>query len=294
MDVNQETDDQMQQLWDAELAGDTTPPAESIQPVVEQQLENQETAEVPEATQAPEDPFAGLPEAVKARLAQIDQVVAANEQLAQDLRTAAGRVSYLQREFDLAKRAQQQTGGQAPSNAQIAAAGNNSEKWDRLKKEFPDWADGLQELVAMSLSQTQAQPSIDPQAIAQLVNARVGEVQASMAQQIEMAKIETKHENWVEEINTPEFAAWMKLQPPEVQKLAESDRARDAIRMLDLYQTTKTGKKADAIKQERGARLAVAATQKGNSAPAPKSIEDMSEAELWEYEARQLEKRSRA
>lgn len=293
MQVNQPTDDQLQDLWNAEAAEQSPAPVEqedNIQAVDEQQTQQvlEQTSQAPEVKPADEDPLAGLPEAVKAKLAKIEEIVAANQQLSQDLKTATGRVSALQREFDLAKKAQQQAGGDAPSTAQIAAAGKNSEKWEKLKKEFPDWADGLQELVSMSVQGVQS--GVNPQELQRRFDAQLAQTRQELVTQFEVAKIEAKYEDWTDQVKTPEFANWMRMQPPEIQSLAQSDKARDAVRMLDLYNTAKA-QPASQIKQERGARLAVAATQKGTGAPPPsKRVEDMTPAELWAYEARRLEK----
>lgn len=291
MQVNQPTEDQLQDLWNAEAAEQS--PAQDEQednsPVIDQQQTQQvpeQTSEAPEVQLAEEDPLAGLPEAVKAKLAKIEEIVAANQQLSQDLKTATGRVSALQREFDLAKKAQQQAGGDAPSTAQIAAAGKNSEKWEKLKQEFPDWADGLQELVSMSMQGVQS--GINPDELKQQFAADLASARQEMAVELEKAKIEAKYEDWTEQVSTEEFASWMRMQPAEIQALANSEKARDAVRMLDLYNQAKA-QPAASIKQERGARLAVAATQKGTGSPPPKRVEDLTAEELWNLEARRLE-----
>lgn len=289
MQVNQPTEDQLQDLWNDEAAEQSPAPIvqeDKAPEVDQQQTAPEQTSQVPEI-KAEEDPFAGLPDAVKARLAKIEEIAAANQQLSQDLKTATGRVSALQREFDLAKKTQTQT-GDAPSNTQIAAAGKNSEKWEKLKQEFPDWADGLQELVSMSMQG--AQPGVNPEELRQQFLAELAQTKQDLTTQFEMAKIEEKYEDWTDQVRTNEFRNWMQMQPPEIQSLAQSEKARDALRMLDLYNQAKAQPTAS-IKQEREARLAVAATQKGTGAPPPsKRVEDMSAAELWAYEARRLEK----
>jgi hypothetical protein len=110
-----------------------------------------------------------------------------------------------------------------------------------------------------------------------------------MAREIEKARIEGKHDDWETTVNTPEFANWFSVQTPETRALAGSPAAKDAIRMLDMFQSAKA-KPASEIKQERGARLAAAAvTRPGQVAP-PKTLDDLSPEELWNYEATKREK----
>jgi len=103
------------------------------------------------------------------------------------------------------------------------------------------------------------------------------------------ARIEGKYENWREEVNTPAFAQWYSAQSPETRALADSPEARDAIKMLDQFHSSRTRSATD-IKQERGARLAAAATTRPGVTPPPKTLADMSPAELWNYEAKKRAK----
>jgi hypothetical protein len=106
---------------------------------------------------------------------------------------------------------------------------------------------------------------------------------------IEEARIDGKYENWKDTVNTLEFTQWFTVQAPEVRALADSSAARDALRMLDLFHETKKRSASD-IKQERGARLAAAATTRPGQTPPPKTLDDMSPEELWNYEAAKREK----
>jgi hypothetical protein len=49
-------------------------------------------------------------------------------------------------------------------------------------------------------------------------------------------------------------------------------------------------KPAGNIKQERGARLAAAATTRPGTTPPPRTLDDLSPEELWNYEAKKREK----
>jgi hypothetical protein len=196
----------------------------------------------------------------------------------------------MQREFQQARVAQQQVAPQeAPSQGQIANAAKNPETWEQLKEDFPEWAGAMEEYVASKLGSVQSQQGLDPQQVAAFVQQQVDQTKAEMRQAIEEARVDGKYENWKDTVNTLEFTQWFTVQSPEIRSLANSDSARDAIRMLDLFHETKKRSASD-IKQERGQRLAAAATTRPGQTPPPKTLDDMSPEELWNYEAAKREK----
>lgn len=295
--------EQMQDLWNEEAtkldAGEepavereaAAPSAEEAAPQggETEELETQEaSADTEEPATA--DPLAELPEEVKAALGKISQLEEANAQLLQHVKTAEGRVAAMQREFALAKTAQQSVAPQeAPTQGQMSAAAKNPEKWEQLKQDFPEWADAMEEYVAAKLGGVQPNAGIDPEKVAAYVQQQVAQTKTEMARTIQEARIEGKYEDWKDTVNSTDFVQWFTVQSPEVQALANSPTARDAIRMLDLFHDAKKRSASD-IKQERGARLAAAATVRSGQTPPPKTLDDMSPAELWQYEAAQREK----
>lgn len=302
MDPDQLSPEEAQKVWNEEAArleaGEQLPAFEAQgtapEDLPQEQLEDNQQAQAAEQPQKPEqgeDPLAGLPEAVRAKLAQIDQLAQANAQLLHHVRTAEGRVAAMQREFQQAKAAQQSVAPQqAPSQGQIANAAKNPEKWEQLKQDFPEWAGAMEEYVAAKLGAVQpGAPGLTPEQVQQLVEQRVNATKAEMEAAIEEARIEGKYDDWKTTVNTPEFAQWFALQAPEVRLLAESSKARDAIRMLDMFHEAKRVS-AKEIKQERGARLAAAATVRPGQTPPPRSMDDMSPEELWNYEAAKRDK----
>lgn len=285
---NDAMQDELQELWDQEAAkldaSDETLADEMYAAAPDEPpLEEEPQAE----SQQEEDPFGTLPDAVRAKLAQIDQLAESNAQLLQHVKSAEGRVAAMQRELQVAKVAQQSVSPQeAPTQRQINAASNNPEKWEELRSDFPEWSDAIEEFVTAKLGSAQA---IDPRAIEDYVGQQVAQTKAEMSRAIEEARIEGKYEDWRETVNTTEFAQWFTVQSADVQALAESAAARDAIRMLDLYHQTKSRSASD-IKQEREARLAAAATTRPGQTRPPKTVDDMSTEELWNYEARRRER----
>ena len=294
MEENQLSPEEAQQLWDEEAAkldADDQSANQSMATAPEDSLlEDEPIAEEAAPDVEPEDPLAGLSDVVRAKLAQIDELATANAQLLHHVKTAEGRVAAMQREFQQARVAQQQVAPQeAPSQGQIVNAAKNPEKWEQLKEDFPEWAGAMEEYVASKLGSVQSQQGLDPQQVAAFVQQQVDQTKVEMRQAIEEARVDGKYENWKDTVNTLEFTQWFTVQSPETRALANSDSARDAIRMLDLFHETKKRSASD-IKQERGQRLAAAATTRPGQTPPPKTLDDMSPEELWNYEAAKREK----
>jgi hypothetical protein len=292
VEENQLSSEEAQNLWDEEaskLGADSDMSATeqfADAPETPQELEPQQAQLEPEQ---PEDPLAGLSPAVRAKLAQIDELAQANAQLLHHVKTTEGRVAAMQREAQQARQAATQVAPQdAPSQVAIVSAAKNPEKWEQLKQDFPEWAGAMEEYVASKLGAPQQQ-GLSPEAVAQFVQQEVANTKAEMGRLMEEARIEGKYENWRETINTTEFAQWFSVQSPDTRALADSAAARDAIKMLDLFSAAQSRSAGD-IKQERGARLAAAATTRTGQTPPPKTLGDMSPAELWNYEAKKRER----
>ena len=289
MEENQLSSEEVQNLWDEEASklgadGDTSA-SDSLAaaPETPQDLDL-EQAQI--ETEQPEDPLAGLSLTVRAKLAQIDDLAQANAQLLHHVKTTEGRVAAMQREAQQARQAAMQ---EAPTQTAIASAAKNPEKWEQLKQDFPEWAGAMEEYVASKIGMPSQQQSLSPEAVAQFVQQEVANTKAEMGRLMEEARIEGKYENWRDTINTTEFAQWFTVQTPETRALADSPAAKDAIKMLDLFSAAQTRSAGD-IKQERGARLAAAATTRTGQTPPPKTLGDMSPAELWNYEAKKRER----
>ena len=281
--------EEAQKLWNEEAnkldAGDQTPAFESQASAPE--TPPQETIEPDAAsTQAQAaDPLAGLPEEVKLALSKITQLEQANAQLLHHVKTAEGRVAAIQREFQQGRQAATSVDA-APSQGQMAAAAKNPEKWEQLKQDFPEWAGAMEEYVGSKLSGMQS--GVQATQVVDYVQQQLAAERASMKTAIEEARVEGRYEDWRDTVNTPEFAQWFAIQSNEVKALADSSAARDAIKMLDMFHNLKA-KPATEIKQERGARLAAAATTRPGQTPPPKTLDDMSPEELWNYEAKKRE-----
>ena len=288
------SDEETQKLWNeeaAKLEASEPSPAFETQGVAPVDPPQDPQPQDPAPVKGQEaDPLAGLPEPVRQALTRITELETANSQLLHHVKTAEGRVAAMQREFQQARQAQQSVAPQdAPSQGDIAAAAKNPEKWEQLKQDFPEWAGAMEEYVTSKIGVPSQQQSLSPEAVAQFVQQEVANTKAEMGRLMEEARIEGKYENWRETINTTEFAQWFTVQNPQTRALADSPIAKDAIKMLDLFSTAQTRSAGD-IKQERGARLAAAATTRTGQTPPPKTLGDMSPAEMWNYEAKKRER----
>jgi hypothetical protein len=253
-----------------------TPPA-----TPEVKPEEPKTEPVEEPTQV--DPYEGLPVAAREKLQNFDQLVLQNQQLAQQLKEFAGRVSSLQSEF--AKSRQATPAGQGPNQTQIAAAAKDPEKWEALKKDFPEWGEGIEAFVSSRLGQLAGQ-GMTAEQVEQVIAQRTSDAVAQTRGEMQELMVDLRHEGWRDLVKTPDFAQWHAAQKPEVQALANSDKAANAIRMLDLFKKDKA-KPAANVRQERQSRLEAAVTTKSGAPAAVKTFEDMSPQEQWDYLARQ-------
>ena len=292
VEIDNLSQEEAQNLWNEEAkkldAGDESPAFQSqaAEPDILPQS-NDEPNPAP-AQEAKADPLAGLPEEVRIALGKITELETANAQLLHHVKTAEGRVAAMQREFQQARQASTMVNpNDAPSQGAIAAAAKNPEKWEQLKQDFPEWAGAMEEYVGAKLSGMQS--GVQAMQVVDYVQEQLAAERAQMKAAIEEARVEGRHENWRDTVNSPDFAQWYAIQPADVKALAESSAARDAIKMLDLFNSVKA-KPASDIKQERGARLAAAATSRPGQTPPPKTIGDMSPEELWNYEAQKREK----
>jgi hypothetical protein len=281
--------------WDsvtAERASETPaePAAEAFKDApAEESVATPEVAAVVEPEPAPADPLEALPPAVRERLAKMDRLEQQLMQQSNDMKSAIGRVAHIQKELDAAKHAASVAGKNAPSQAQIAVASKNPDKWDAMKADFPDWGDAIDELLNHRLAglQQPAAANIDPAQVAQEMSQQVDALREESRKEIEEYKVELKHgDDWKAKINTQEFSAWFTAQDASTKELAASPKGSDAVKLLDMFDKA-AAKPVTEVKNERTSRLQAAATQRPGQAPPPKTEDDMSPEELWAYMAKQ-------
>lgn len=181
----------------------------------------------------------------------------------------------------------------APTQAQVKQAMQNPQEWDALREDFPEWATATEKLLDARLSGLQPQAaSMDQEAIDKIVAERVAAATAQQrAEMIDSRLDEIVDGDWKAEVKSEPFGKWLQAQPGEVKALAESANLADASKMLRLYSKSKQSNPTQQIIDQRNARLENGVTVKrGLKSQPAKAPEDMTETELWNYEAAQREK----
>lgn len=297
MDINEQlTAEQVDAVWDEEAGSPGDQPALDATQTTEQTATavDEPAAAAAAAAQAQqlEDPLAVLTR-------RLDETIAANGTLANTVNSLNGRVRTLQSELEKSAAAAASAvaaGAEAPNAAQIAAAAKTPEKWAAVKADFPEWADAMEEFVASSLAGIKPAQAAAPAAPA-LSEEKVGQItQAAIQQAIQQREyglVESRHKGWRDTVKTPEFQAWMKVQPENVKALAASDYAIDAIQLFDLYKTPAQRQATD-LTARRTQRLQLATTTKPGQTPVVRNEDALTPDEIWEQEARRLEQQRQA
>lgn len=241
-------------------------------------------AEEAAAKAAAEAEWEGVPAKVRQTLESISGKVGAIDKLQHDVKSIAGRtgaalegVHALRTAMEAAK-AVTTAGGDAPTQAQIASAASSDEEWEKLLEDFPDWKGGIDKRIDHRVEARLSKLAIpDLAGLKTELTGTVGAIVAkatseAKAEARELAKIDRKHEDWETDVATPEFRAWRDAQPPEVQALGASEKAVDAIKMLDAYaEHRKAVAEATAKKERDQRRLNSAITPKGVAQPATRN-----------------------
>ena len=108
--------------------------------------------------------------------------------------------------------------------------------WTEFKEDFPDIARAFESrLKADQAKQAQLQ-----QEVAELRSTVQPMQEQAHQQQLqsEYVRLDSRHTDWREVVNAPEFDTWLKTQNPTIQALAGSESADDASALLDFYKGT--------------------------------------------------------
>lgn len=220
-----------------------------------------EAAQQEAATQTAEDLWK---DATPAQRAAFEQVSRRFEDAEHRARADAGRVSALHRKTqDLERRLQTQQ----PTQAQVSAAMKAPESWKKFSEDFPDIAKAVDDrftTLEKGVSETVEQ------ATQPLYKARAEDSQRAQQEQLrsETHRVDEAHPGWRNDVNSPEFKAWLSRQAPIIQAGFASDNADDAILVLDRFKSAAGHNPAADIQQRRAQRVAQAAGVNAASRPA--------------------------
>lgn len=192
-----------------------------------------ETTQVPDVAPVSEpDPWGDFPP--KAR-EMLEATVAAQQKLEHRLSSNEGRVGKLNELYAAAQAAAEQA-KQNPTEANLANAEAKLEKWDEQKEDLPELAEAIEQKFRSELN-AERQAILD--SVRQEIQNSTPDYQNIMKQATsearQLARIDLVHEDWETVVNSEEFSAWSKQQPPDIQALASSDKASDAIRMIGMF-----------------------------------------------------------
>ena len=246
-----------------------------VDPVPDTPIEDQ-TAEA--KTPEPEDPWAGLPAALKTTI----------ENAQYRLKQAEQRIGSLQNELHAAKTAAVSKVADAPTPEEVSTAAQSTAKWNELKGEFPEWGEAIDARLAAERAEYR-KSTPDLATLREEAASSKTEIAAMVERSIELAKLEIKHPDFETIREDPAFSAWLKKQDDVIQhKALVSTKARDASEVVDLYKSTLQKQPVEDVIEQRQQRLRQSQTVQGRNSIPAKSVDNMTEAELRRYYAAQV------
>lgn len=238
-----------------------------------------ESKEEPAKETTPEDPWEGVNPALKRSFDEMSQRVSSLTATELRLKQAESRIGAITNELSAARKAAETT-REAPTKEQMAAAAESDEKWENLKKDFPEWAEAFDGRFDRKLNETVTSLKKDIEELRQQGSSE-GKSEIDIALEVEKRLLSFSHPKWKEDIASTDWQQWLAKQPADKQKLVESQSARDAADLLDaFYEETRGQKSASQVAEERRKRLKTGALPEGRKATPVKSEADMTASEL--------------
>lgn len=260
------TEEQAKKLWAEMDQEDQAPAGNDDKPTSTPPADAAPAAPAPEANEE-EDPYAGMTAYQKARLIGLEKQ---NEQLAARVRNVEGHLGGLKSQLMARTAPAAATPGaaDAPTAAELQAAQGSPEAMQNLKRDYPEFAEAIEAVVGQSTAQLRAE-------LARQQPAQPG----LTPQHVHEAIVEFAHPKWKELVVQPEFVGWLEQQPEEVKRLAASDLAADAVKLLDAF------KAPNPVLDQRNRRLqSQAGIPSGRAGTrGGKSVDEMTDAEYWAY-----------
>ena len=248
------------------------------------------TVVTPEASTEVIDPWAGTSPALRQMMEGISNRMADLDAMNDRLKQAERRVGSLNNKLAAAP-----VMPKAPTAEEIAQAAESDEKLQEFLRDFPVHAEGIQALINKRLQSQQ--PAGIP---VEEIEAIRGQLQTDFDQKLDTAQkgfelklLKSKYKNHREIALSPEFTGWIETQDEETKTKAGGWNALDGIEVLDRFFESRRAKNdLPDITGEREARLdSAAADTRNTSRNKPvrqKTVAEMSEAELYDYEAKKI------
>lgn len=235
-----------------------------------------------------EDPMAGIPPALRSTIDGISNRLNSLGVIEERLKQTERRIGSIQNEFHAASQAAAEAEQAAPTKKEMNDAAKNSEDWDDLKDEYPEWADAIEHKLAANSAELSKRLPDYSNLRTELDDIRGRQDGYISPDELQKHLLAFRYPAWEETVCTKGYQAWLKEQPDDVQKKHYSGKtANDAVYVLDRYNEFQSGEKSpQAIAAARKKRLKQAENPKsgGGRQSTPKSEADMSEDEIRELE----------
>lgn len=183
-----------------------------------------EGGDKPPKEQAP-DPFANLPDDVRAAIAAIEKD---RDDARHRASSDANRVAALSRKLNELQSST--ASAPAPAAEKTEAQKALDDKITQLREDYGDIADPLIELIETQRQELNTVRTV----LTGLSDERREQVIAQETQ-----ALAARHPDWQEVAKSPDFQSWLQIQPPNIQGLAESWDARETSVVLTLFKSEK-------------------------------------------------------
>lgn len=224
------------------------------------------------------DPWDGVPGVVKETLEAINSKLSSVDSVSHGLKSLEGRYGSISKALDELKaagKAAATTVSDSPTQAQIDAAASSSEKWKRIKDDYPEWAEAMDERLALLRPATEAPKDYISKTDFEAKITEVSGTNADLRRELQEDLIEHHHEGWKDTVKSSEFVKWFEGQKPEVKALSKSPKARDAIRLIDAFKADKSAAEEKAKKdKEAEDALRAGVTPKGTGGRAVRHTDE--------------------
>lgn len=171
----------------------------------------------------------------RATVAQPPEPAEKADPMASRIRTMEGRigaltdqVSSLVKALNESRTQQTPAGAATPTDKQVAAAATSGEKWAKLVKEFPEWAEATEEFVSGRLSSRPAQDD------------SLSKLRDEIAE--EMVNAALPDWEWTKSVSRPEFADWLNGQGDDLKSAAMKSGAAPTLKVLRAYMRSPAAK----------------------------------------------------
>jgi hypothetical protein len=199
----------------------------------------EESAGAPVGKEDTQDPWSGLPPALKETIDGMSNRLAVLDTIEERLKQSERRVGSLQNEIYNAKKAAEEV-KQAPTKQEMEAAQKSTAAWESLKEDFPEWAEAIDARFAEQSKQfKQDTPDFEKinQEIAELKSLRE---KAVTNDNLEVRLLGMMHPDWQEVVKDPAYKSWVEKQPdPVKQRAYHGKTAEEAVSVLNLFKSSR-------------------------------------------------------